>query len=343
MKFQPEYPIEFGEQEQIGVLLINLGTPDAPTAESVRPYLRAFLSDQRVVELPRWLWQTILRGIILPFRSKNSAHGYQKVWLKEGSPLAVFTQRQTEGLRSRLPAHVHVSYAMTYSKPSIAESLMTLKSKGVGRLIVLPLYPQYAGSSTGAALDKVWQQLLQQRNQMSVRSISRFYNHPAYIHALANQIRAYRAEHGTGDKLMFSFHGIPQRQHDTGDPYPHECRETARLVATELGLNETQYLVSFQSQFGKDKWVTPSTQDLFTELPKKHGVEKLDVVCPGFVSDCLETMEEIAIAGREQFHAAGGTQFHYIPCLNDNPDFLDALATLIQENGAGWFNVPESI
>lgn len=337
MTFQTEYPVPFGEQEKIGVLLINLGTPSAPTPQAIRPYLHQFLSDHRVVELPKWLWQPILRGLILPFRAKKSAHAYQKIWLKEGSPLMVFTQRQAEGLRHRLPPYVHVDFAMTYGKPSVAESIAALKSKGVGRLIVLPLYPQYAGSSTGAALDKVWQELLQQRNQMSVCSISRFYRHPEYIKALANQIRRYHAEHGAGDKLMFSFHGIPQRQHDLGDPYPYECKETARLVAEQLGLREQDYIVSFQSQFGKAKWVAPSTQDLFTELPKKHGVEKLDVICPAFVSDCLETMEEIAIAGREQFHAAGGTQFHYIPCLNDNPDFLDALAKIVYEHSAGCF------
>lgn len=330
--FASEPPVPFAEQNQTGVLLMNLGTPSAPTAEAVRPYLRDFLSDYRVVELPKLLWQPILHGIILPFRSGKSAHGYEKVWLKEGSPLAVFTQRQAEGLRQRLPANVHVAYAMSYGKPSAKEALQALKGKGVGRVIVLPLYPQYAGSSTGAALDKVLQAVLPQRNQMSLCTISRFYNHAGYIRAAANQIRAYWAQHGKGDKLMFSFHGIPQRHHDLGDPYPLECQESARLIAQELGLNEHDYLVSFQSRFGRDKWLEPSTQTLFDTLPKQ-GVKKLDVFCPGFVSDCLETMEEIAIAGREQFHQAGGEQFHYIPCLNDNPDFLDALADLVCQQG----------
>lgn len=335
MTFQTEPQIPFAEQNQTGVLIMNLGTPEAPTAEAVKPYLRQFLSDHRVVELPKALWQPILRGLILPFRSGKSAHGYEKVWLKEGSPLAVFTRRQYEGLAQRLPENVHIAYAMTYGKPSVHEALTILKSKGVGRLIVLPLYPQYAGSSGGAALDKVLAELLQQRNQMSVRTVSRFYNHPAYIEALAAQIRNFRAQHGAGDSLMFSFHGIPQRHYDGGDPYPDECRETARLTAAALGLDESQYIVSFQSQFGKDKWIGPSTQKLFDELPKQ-GLRRLDVVCPGFVSDCLETMEEIAIAGREQFHAAGGTRFQYIPCLNDNPDWLDALARIVRENGSGW-------
>ena len=216
-----------------------------------------------------------------------------------------------------------------------------LKSQGVGKLLVLPLYPQYAGSCTGAALDNVWREIWAQRNQMAVCSISRFYDHPAYIRALAQQIHNYRAQHGSGDLLMFSFHGIPQRHSDLGDPYADECRRTAQLTAKELGLTEKDYVVSFQSRFGKNKWIEPSTQTLFSTLPKKQGVRRLDVICPGFVSDCLETMEEIAIAGREQFHAAGGEQFHYIPCLNDNPEFLDALVRILQDNSA-WLAAAES-
>lgn len=333
--FQTEPKLSFEQQNKIGVLLMNLGTPDAPTAEAVKPYLKQFLSDLRVVELPKLAWQPILRGIILPFRSKNSAHGYEKVWLNEGSPLAVFTQRQCEGLRARLPDDVFVEYAMTYNKPSVANTIAKMKANGVGRLLVIPLYPQYAASSAGAALDKIFLELLQQRNQMSVRTVSRFYDNAGYVKAVAAQIRAFRQKHGAGDKLMFSFHGIPQFHHDKGDPYPNECRTTAKLVAQELGLSEEQYIVSFQSQFGKGKWISPSTQDLFDTLPKQ-GVRKLDVVCAGFMADCLETMEEIAIAGREQFHAAGGEQFQYIPCLNDNPDWLDALAELAKDNLQGW-------
>lgn len=246
--------------------------------------------------------------------------------------MAVFTQRQVEGLRQRLPENIIVGYAMTYSKPKVAETMQTFKNMGVGRVIVLPLYPQYASSSTGAALDKVLQTVLQQRNQVSLCHISRFFNHSGYIAACVNQIRAFWANHGRGDKLLLSFHGIPQRHHDLGDPYPLECYETARLIAADLGLNDKQYLAAFQSRFGRDKWLEPSTQTLLDTLPQQ-GVKKLDVFCPGFVSDCLETMEEIAIAGREQFYEAGGEQFNYIPCLNDNPDFLDALADLVKKQG----------
>lgn len=332
--FLPEPPLDFRQQNKTAVLLLNLGTPDAPTAEAVRPYLREFLSDQRVVELPRALWQLILRGFILPFRAPKSAHGYEKIWFKEGSPLAVYTERQAHALAAALP-EVTVRHAMTYGNPSVADVLQDLKAQGVGNILVIPLYPQYAASSSGAALDKVFAQLLQQRNQMSVRTVSRFYDDAGYIEAMKQQIESYWTENGRGDKLMLSFHGIPQKNHDDGDPYPKECHHTAKRLAEALGLSENDYVVSFQSQFGKAKWIGPSTQALFDELPKQ-GVKKLDVFCPGFMADCLETMEEIALAGREQFHAAGGSQYHYIPCLNDQKTWIAALAELARCHLQGW-------
>ena len=336
MSFHTEPHITFEQQNKTGILLMNLGTPERPSPEALKPYLRRFLSDKRVVELPSFLWKPILFGAVIPLRVKNVAENYERVWLNEGSPLQVFTERQRDGLRQRLPQDLYIEYAMTYSEPLVSQVLAKLKANGVGRVLVLPLYPQYAASSAAAAIDKVFKELLKQRNQMSVRTVTRFYDHEGYIKALAAQIRNYRAEHGAGDLLMFSFHGIPQAQHDKGDPYPHECRKTAQLVAAELGLSEQDYTVSFQSQFGKAKWIGPSTQDLFVSLPKKQKIKKLDVICPGFTSDCLETMEEIAIAGREEFFASGGEQFHYIPCLNDNPDWLDALADLARDNLQGW-------
>lgn len=332
--FLPEPALSGLQHDKTAVLLLNLGTPDAPTAQAVRPYLKDFLSDQRVVELPKALWQPILQGLILPFRPKKSAHGYGKIWLAEGSPLAVYTEKQAAALAARLPG-VIVRHAMTYGNPSVAEVLAEIKAQGTGRLLVIPLYPQYAASSTGAALDKVFRQLLLQRNQMSVRTVSRFYDDPGYIEAMKQHIESYWAEHGRGEKLMLSFHGIPQKNQDDGDPYPDECHRSAALLAKALGLGEQDYIVSFQSQFGKAKWVKPSTQTLFDELPKK-GVTKLDVFCPGFMADCLETMEEIAIMGREQFHEAGGKTFHYIPCLNDRPEWIDALAGLAEKNLRGW-------
>ena len=332
----PEPKPAAGGRLKTGVLLINLGTPTAPTAAAVRPYLRSFLSDRRIVDLPALLWQPLLRGVILPLRAKKSAANYAKVWFKEGSPLEVFTRRQCEGLQSRLPEDVAVAYAMSYSEPSIPSAIEALKAQGVGRLIVLPLYPQYAGSSSAAALDQVHDALKRQRNQMSLRTVSRFYDHPAYIGAQAAQIRNYRAQHGSGGKLLFSFHGIPLRHERNGDPYQSECRHSARLMAAELGLGEQDYEVCFQSRFGPAKWLEPNTQQLIKQLAKKNAGGRIDIACPGFVADCLETMEEIAISGRELFHAAGGSDYHYIPCLNDNPDWLDALAQIVRENGAGW-------
>lgn len=333
-RFHTEPPLAYTAQNRTAILLLNLGTPDAPTAAAVKPYLKEFLSDQRVVELPKLLWQPILRGLVLTFRPKKSAHAYEKVWFKEGSPLEVYTHRQAEALAKHLP-DIIVRHAMTYGNPSVANVLAELKAQGVGKLLVIPLYPQYAGSSTGAALDKVFQELLLQRNQMSVRTVSRYYDDAAYIQAMKQHIEAYWAQNGRGEKLMLSFHGIPQKHHDDGDPYPDECHHTAKLLAQALGLSEQEYIVSFQSQFGKSQWVKPSTQALFDELPKQ-GTTKLDVFCPGFMADCLETMEEIAIMGREQFHDAGGKEYRYIPCLNDSADWITALAQLSRANLQGW-------
>lgn len=338
MIFSTEPKLPLSEQNQVGVLILNLGTPEAPTPQAVRPYLREFLSDQRVIEMPKIMWQPILRGIILPFRAKKSAHGYQQIWQKEGLPLALYTVKQCEGLKQRLPENIHVAYAMTYGKPSVADTLNELKNKGVGKLVVIPLFPQYASSSTGAALDKVWQQLLHYRNQMSIRSVSRYFNHPGYIKVIADSIQQHRQQHGSGEKLLFSFHNIPQNHNDHGDPYSLECHETARLVAQKLNLSQDDYIVSFQSKFGRSEWMEPSTQTLFKELPSKHNVTKLDVICPGFVSDCIETLEEIAGEGKEDYLASGGKQFQYIPCLNDSPAWLDVLADIIKENGQGWLS-----
>lgn len=332
--FLPEPPLGH-RPPRVGVLLINLGTPAAPTAEAVRPYLREFLSDQRVVELSRWLWQPILRGIILPFRAKKSAHGYRQIWQPEGSPLALLTAKQAAELQKQLP-QVLVEYAMSYGQPAVADTLASMKAQGVNRLLVIPLYPQYAASSSGAALDKVLNVLLKQRNQPSLRTVSRFYNHPDYIQAMAAHIRAYWQQHGRGQRILFSFHGIPEASVQQGDPYAAECRASSEMLAEALQLNAQEWYIAFQSRFGRSKWVGPATADLLTELPAKHNIRELDVFCPGFVSDCLETLEELAIQGREQFHEAGGQTFRFIPCLNDNPVFIEALADLARENLHGW-------
>ena len=335
-RFQPEPPHGAQQQARVGILLINLGTPAAPTPEAVRPYLREFLSDPRVVELPRLLWQPLLRGIILPFRAKKSAHGYRQIWQHEGSPLAIITARQAAALQACLPPQILVAYAMSYGTPSVADAVAAMKAQGVDRLLAIPLYPQYAASSSGAALDKVLNELLKQRNQISLRTISRFYNHPDYIQAMAAHIRAYWQQHGRGQRILFSFHGIPEAAVQQGDPYQAECQASARLLAEALQLSAQEWYVSFQSRFGGGRWIGPATSGLLTELPAKQQIRELDVFCPGFVSDCLETLEELAIQGREQFHEAGGQTFRFIPCLNDSPAFIQALADLAQENLAGW-------
>lgn len=334
-RFQPEPAIPFDKQNQTAVLLLNLGTPEQPTAEAVRPYLREFLSDQRVVELPKAVWRPILHGFVLPLRPKKSAHGYQKIWFQAGSPLSVYTEQQVSALAATLP-NVMVRHAMTYGKPAISDVLADLKARGVSSLLVIPLYPQYAASSTAAAFDKVFQALQQQRNMMNIRTISRFYRHPGYIEALKQQVEQHWAGHGRGDMLLMSFHGIPQAAHDKGDPYPDECKETARLLAKALNLKDTQYQIAFQSRFGKAKWVGPSTQDLLVKLPKKQGIRKLDVICPGFICDCLETLDEIALIGRESFYEAGGEAFQYIPCLNNHPAWISTLADLARTHLSGW-------
>ena len=333
--FQPEPPHGAQQQARVGILLINLGTPAAPTPEAVRPYLREFLSDQRVVELPRLLWQPLLRGIILPFRAKKSAHGYRQIWQHEGSPLAVITAKQAAALQAELP-QVLVGHAMSYGEPAVANAIAAMKAQGVDRLLAIPLYPQYAASSSGAALDKVLNELLKQRNQISLRTISRFYNHPDYIQAMAAHIRAYWQQHGRSQRILFSFHGIPEAAVQQGDPYEIECRASAQLLAEALQLSAQEWYISFQSRFGRARWIGPATSDLLTELPAKQQIRELDVFCPGFVSDCLETLEEIAEDARGAFLHAGGREFHYIPALNDAPDWIRALVSLVQQHLQGW-------
>ena len=315
--------------QKAGVLLLNLGSPTAPTAAAVRQYLKAFLSDKRVVEQPAWKWQPILQGLILPLRSATSAAKYQKIWMPEGSPLVVYTARQAQKLQDKLGEHYLVDYATTYGVPKPERLLQNMKTQGVTRVIALSLFPQYSGASTGAALDALFRALSCQRNMVEIKTITRFFDHPAYIRAMAQHIRAYWAKHGQGEHLLMSFHGLPVYAINQGDPYQQECLISSRLIATELGLSESQYSVSFQSRFGKNQWTEPATTTLLTELPQK-GIKKLDMVCPGFISDCLETLEEIAIEGGGVFHAHGGEQFHYLPCLNDQNCWIDALAEIIQ-------------
>jgi ferrochelatase len=343
MTFQTEPAFTHGTPEKTGILLVNLGTPDAPTAQAVRPYLKQFLGDPRVVEIPRLVWWLILNGIILNVRPKKSAAKYASVWLKEGSPLRVYTERQANllqgylGERTRAP--VVVDYAMTYGQPSIPDVLRKLKAQNCQRILVVPLFPQYAASSTAPVFDQVFGEMQKMRNMPAIRTIKHFHDHPGYIKSLAANINEYWMKYGRPEKLLMSFHGVPQYTLDKGDPYHCECHKTGRLVAEELGLTREQYTVSFQSRFGKAEWIKPYTTATLLELGRQK-TRRVDVVCPGFVGDCLETLEEIAMEGREDFQHAGGGEYHYIPCVNDRSDWIHALTDLVTENLQGWLTLP---
>ncbi|MGA9665566.1 MAG: ferrochelatase [Gallionella sp.] len=345
MTYQTEPAYSHGTPARTGILLINLGTPDAPTTEAVRPYLKEFLSDPRVVEIPSAIWWPILNGIILNTRPKKSAAKYATIWMPEGSPLRVHTEKQTALLQGylsqRTKAPFVVDYAMRYGNPSIPSVLRKLREQNCRRILVVPMYPQYAASSTGTAFDGVYREMLQMRNTPALRTIKNYHDHPGYIKALANNINDYWMNNGRPEKLVMSFHGLPQFSLDKGDPYHCECHKTGRLLAQELGLQSGQYFVSFQSRFGKAEWLKPYTTATLKELGKKK-TKRVDVVCPGFVADCLETLEEIAMEGREDFRHAGGGEYHYISCLNERDDWMHALTDLVMDNLHGWLVEPDA-
>jgi protoporphyrin/coproporphyrin ferrochelatase len=313
------------------VLLVNLGTPTAPTPKALRTYLKQFLWDRRVVDLPRPLWWLILNGIILNTRPKKSAEKYAKIWTPDGSPLKVHTEKQAKLLRGYLGQQGHkdiaVAWAMRYGEPSVAACLDRLKKDGADQILVLPLYPQFAGSSTASAYDAVDQWLGKNPSHPNLLRINDYHEHPAYIRALAANINAHWESQGRADKLLMSFHGIPQRAVDRGDPYAVQCRRTAELLAAELGLKDGAWLFTFQSRFGRAKWLQPYTQATLEQLAR-DGLKSVDVICPGFVADCLETLEEIAIECRSAYLAAGGSEFHYIPCLNERDEWITALTDI---------------
>ncbi|MFZ1852095.1 MAG: ferrochelatase [Nitrosomonas sp.] len=334
-----------GVSARTGVLLINLGTPNAPTAEALRPYLKEFLSNPRVIEVPRIIWWPILYGFILPFRPKQSAEKYAKIWLPEGSPLKVHTERQTvllrEALQTRCDNVPIVEYAMNIGEPSIKTVLEKMQQQGCDRILIVPLFPQYAASSSAAAMDAVFSVLARMRNQPAIRTIKHYHDDPGYIAALAKNVRDYWESNGRPDKLIISFHGTPRANLDKGDPYHCFCQKTGRLLAETLQLTSDQYQICFQSRFGKAQWLTPYTADTLIELGKQK-TRRVDVVCPGFVSDCLETLEEIAIEVKDLFLKAGGQEYHYIPCLNERNDWIQALADITCENLQGWNDVVTS-
>jgi ferrochelatase len=337
---EPQY--SHGTPAKTGVLLINLGTPDAPTAPAVREYLREFLSDPRVVEIPPPIWLPILHLFVLTTRPKASAARYQQVWMKEGSPLRVYTERQALLLRGYLGERgrpVVVDYAMRYGKPGIPEKLQVLKAEGCRRILLLPLYPQYSSSTTATAFDSAFGALGRMRDQPEIRTVRHFHDDPGYIGALAASVRDHWTKRGRPEVLLMSFHGAPRRTLRLGDPYHCECQKTARLLAEALGLTERQYRVSFQSRFGRAEWLKPYTVDVLAELARDK-LARVDILCPGFVSDCLETLEEIAIEARALYAKAGGGELGYIPCLNDRHEWIDALTGLVERNLSGWSSEP---
>lgn len=335
----PEPPFVHGTESRIGVLLINLGTPQAPTPAAVRAYLREFLSDPRVVEIPRLAWWPILHLFVLPTRPRVSAQRYAQVWMSDGPPLKVHTERQVKllrgylGERARLP--LTVDYAMRYGRPSIPERLEEMKTGRCDRILLVPLYPQYSASATATALDAAFRSLQKMRDQPAVRTVRHFHDHPGYIAALAQSVRDYWMRNRRPDLLLVSFHGVPRATLDKGDPYHCECQKTGRLLAEALSLKPEQYRITFQSRFGRAEWLKPYTAGVLAELGRQK-TGRVDVICPGFVSDCLETLEEIAIEGKTLFLQAGGREFHYIPSLNERDDWMHALADIVMNNLVGW-------
>jgi ferrochelatase len=339
-QYIPEPDFSHGSPRRIGVLLANLGTPDAPDAPALRRYLRQFLWDPRVVEIPRVVWWLILNGIILNTRPARSAAKYAKVWMQEGgSPLRHWTERQAAGLAVALRGDqgepVEVAWGMRYGSPSIESAILDLRRRGCDRLLFMPMYPQYAASTTASSMDVVADTFRRLRNVPGLRTVRNFHDHPGYIAALAAKVRIYWAMHGRPDRLVMSFHGVPRYTLDRGDPYHCECQKTGRLLAEALELPASAYVVSFQSLFGRAEWIKPYTEPTVRELARS-GVARIDVICPGFPADCLETLEEIGMEVRDAFMTEGGKEYHYIPALNDDPLWIDALAQMAREQLGGW-------
>jgi ferrochelatase len=321
---------------QTAVLLINLGTPAAPTPRAVRRYLAEFLSDPRVIDYPRWLWLLLLHGAILRVRPRRSARAYAKIWTPQGSPLRVNSQALADKLAAAVAADgIRVALAMRYGEPAIDDVVERLVADGVRRVLLLPLYPQYSATSTATAYDAVFAALRRQRRMPEVRSIGDYHAAPEYIDALAASVEKYWLTHGRGDHLLLSFHGVPQRYVDAGDPYREQCLASARLLRERLGLTESGLGIAFQSRVGREKWLAPYTEETLTQLGAS-GVQHVQVLCPGFAVDCLETLEEIALRGRARFLAAGGRRLDYIPALNDSDAHLRLLRSLALRYTQGW-------
>jgi ferrochelatase len=341
---EPEQADPFNEDPpprvpgKVGVLLVNLGTPDTPAPKDIRKYLGEFLSDPRVIEIPRYLWKPILHGMVLRRRPKRLEPRYAGVWMKEGSPLMVYSQRQTDGVRAALHAagvDAVVELGMRYGNPSIPLAISKLRKQGCERILTVPLYPQYAASTTATVVDAVTRYMGKLRDQPEMRFIKRFHDEPAYLDPLAARIERYWLEHGKPQKLVMSFHGLPRYSIELGDPYYRDCMETARLLTQRLSLPRDQIEVTFQSRFGTARWLEPYTEPTLKALAAS-GITQVDVVCPGFVADCLETLEEISLECRDAFLEAGGKQFRYISAINDDPAWIAGLSGLVERHLQGW-------
>ena len=322
-----------------GVMLVNLGTPEKPETAAVRAYLKEFLWDRRVVDVPRLIWWPILHGVILRFRPSRVAKAYASVWQPDGSPLMVHSKAQqqalTESLRAEYGQDIPVALAMTYGKPTMEEAGQQLRKAGAENILLLPLYPQNSSSTTAAVIDRYARALKPCPHVPSTRWISGYHTHPLYIGALANSVREYWQSYGRGNRLLMSFHGVPERYERKGDPYPRQCRETAAALAEALELSDGEWLCAFQSRFGREEWVKPYTDFTLKEWGSA-GLERVDVISPAFAADCLETLEELDVENREIFTEAGGHEYHYIPCLNDRPDHIALLTGLVRNNTGGW-------
>ena len=351
MSYRPEPPFLHDRTPKLGVLLVNLGTPDAPTPAAVRRYLAEFLADPRVVEIPAVAWRPLLHGVVLRVRPAKSAQRYASIWTKDGSPLAVHTNKQRVLLSGSLgqrmkslgldPEGIVVEQAMRYGKPSVARGIDRLRAASCERMLVVPMYPQYAASTTGSVVDAVGAHLATLRRVPGLRVVDTFHDHPAYIGALAALVNEYWMKHGRPEHLVLSFHGLPKRSLTRGDPYHCYCQATARLLARELGLESTQWTLSFQSRFGRGRWLEPYTASVLARLGAKR-LRRVDVFAPGFVADCLETLEELAIEGKHTYQAAGGGDYDVIACLNEHPRWIAALADIVVANLQGWLAPPPS-
>ena len=347
MKYRSQNQFTHAQADKIGVLVSNLGTPEAPTKQKLRPYLKQFLSDPRVVEVPKVIWWCILNLIILNIRPKRSAEAYSTVWTEDGSPLLTHTKNQAAGIAEKLKEkygdNVIVDYAMRYGQPSVSKAVENLLEQGARKIVVLPLYPQYCASTTGSTFDALAEDFTQRRWLPDLRFISHYHDNPEYIKCVADKIRKHWESHERADKLIFSYHGIPKRYLMNGDPYHCECHKTTRLVAAELGLEGSDYMTTFQSRFGREEWLKPYTDHTLKALPEQ-GVKSVQVVCPGFSADCLETIEEIGEENREYFEEAGGERYEYIEALNNDEQHIQMLVNLVEDNMQGWnthLNTPE--